>query len=340
MPLHDVGYRSWEGTKTSLLGRWFLVATTGVRLAFRSTWLSRTLILSWVPAIMVGIFFFFFEQSIVNVQYRRLIQGVVLSAGTTSDLAQQVAVDPESARHEAWASMILVFFRYPQAVVMLIVVALVAPRLISTDLRNRGYLLYFSRPIKPLGYIAGKALVIWTFLGLITTLPALVLYVVGLCLSPDVSVIWDTWDLPLRIVAASLALMVPVSAIALACSALTTETRYAAFSWFAFWVVGWVSYSVLRVGELAGSDRGPRRFRRGDRPRRGEFLNEEQIAEATQISDWEIVSPFHTLGRVQQYIFGLFPEDESIVPFIAVLVFVSLGCLWFVRSRILKRLKA
>ena len=29
MPLHDVGYRSWEGKRTSLFGRWSVVAKTG-----------------------------------------------------------------------------------------------------------------------------------------------------------------------------------------------------------------------------------------------------------------------------------------------------------------------
>ena len=65
MPLHDVGYRAWHGPKSSRLLRWWVVATVGIQLAFRSSWLSRTLIVSWIPAIVIGVGFFAYEQSIV-----------------------------------------------------------------------------------------------------------------------------------------------------------------------------------------------------------------------------------------------------------------------------------
>lgn len=333
MPLHDLGYRAWQGEKSSALQRWQVIATTGIRLAFRSTWLSRTLVLSWVPAIIVGVWFFLYEQSIVNAQYRQIIRGIVIAAGTQADLARAVSVDPASVRHQVWASLLLVFFRYPQGVLMLIVVGIVAPRLISYDLRNRGYLLYFSRPIQPAGYIFGKSLIICSFLALITTLPALSLYVVGLSLSPDMNVFWETWDLPFRILLASLVLMIPVASAALACSAITVETRYAAFSWFALWVVGWVSYSVLRMGETV-SRTNPARFRR-----RRDF-EENVLAEVVQQSDWELLSPFHVLGRVQQFVFGLYPEEASILPYLAVLVGVTFLSIGFVWLRIVSRLKA
>ena len=127
--------------------------------------LARTLILSVVPAIAFAIAFFFFEQSVVIPEYREFFAGAVMAAGGQPEMARSVALDPASVRHEVWASLLLIFFRNPQSVAMLVVVGLVAPRLISADLRNRGYLLYFSRPVTPTGYVAGKALVVWTVLG-------------------------------------------------------------------------------------------------------------------------------------------------------------------------------
>lgn len=331
MPLHDLGYRAWEGAKTSLLGRWSVIASTGISLAFRSTWLSRTLILSVIPTIGAAVLFFFFEQSIVSEDFRRPIAGIASAAGGSAELVQAVLMDPVSVRSEVWASIMLVFFRYSQSFAMLVIVGIIAPRLISYDLRNRGYLLYFSRPMSPAGYIFGKSLVIAAFLAMIGLLPALVLYCLGLTLSPDLDVLLLTWDLPLRIVVASLVVMIPVTAIALTCSSFTVESRYAAFAWFAFWILGWVCYSVLRVGEMAGARRGGggRRFRRqGNGP------------ELLEYSDWEILSPFHVLGRVQQYVFGLYPEDQVIWPFILVLVGISAFGFWFVRRQILARLSA
>ncbi|MEM7474075.1 MAG: hypothetical protein AAF483_03725 [Planctomycetota bacterium] len=342
MPLHDVGYRNWEGEKTEASNRWWVVAMTGVRLAFRSTWLSRTLLVSWVPAVFVGVFFFVYEQSLSDPQIRQAMQGIALAAGTTSEFAQAVMTDPASVRHEAWASLILLFFRYPQAILMLLVVAMVSTRLISSDFRNKGYLLYFSRPLSVWGYMLGKAFVIWTFMAIIITMPALLLYCVGLALSPDWKVIFDTWDLPLRVILASATLMVPVSAIALACSALTSESRYAVFSWFSFWVIGWVSYGVMLIGENARrfQQQGPppRRQGRGEPGRDG--FSEDQLNEILEYSDWELISPFHVLGRVQQYVFGLYPEDKAIWPYFLVLGILTAVCVWFIRRQVLARLRA
>ncbi len=331
MALHEVGYRKWSGAKASISSRWMVIALTGVRLAFRSTWLSRTLVLSWTPALLVGFWFFLYEQSIIRDELRRVISGIVAVATSDADLARRVFSNPAAERHNVWSSLLLAFFRYPQGVMMLIVVGIVAPRLISSDLRNRGYLLYFSRPIQLVGYLFGKLLVVWTFLAMITTVPALALYVVGVFLSPDFGVVWDTWDLPIRVVVASLVLMFPTAAVALACSAFTSESRYAVFSWFAIWIVGWVSYSVLRAGEMAGRGRPAIQERMSQRP---------GIMRMAESSDWEIISPFHVLGRVQQYVFGLYPADKQIWPYALMLAVVSLASLCFVASRVRKRLRA
>jgi hypothetical protein len=324
MPLHDVGYRRWEGVKSSLLLRWWIVAFVGVQLAFRSSWLSRTLIVSWVPAIILGVGFFVYEQSIVTPQLRVGIANAVAFSGGGGELAQAVLDRPGEVRQQVWASLMLLFFRYPQAIVMLVVVGIVSPKLISYDLRNRGYLLYFSRPIRIWEYILGKAFIICFFLALITTIPALCLYVVGVFLSPQLDVVLLTWDLPFRVLAASLVLMLPMAAVALACSAMTIESRYAAFSWFALWVVGWVSYSVLSVGEQVGRLQ-PRR--------RGELLEMIDLQ-----SRWELISPYHLLGRTQQWVFGLYPADRAIWPYLAVLTTATVVSIWFVHRKLRSRL--
>ncbi len=331
MPLHDVGYRAWKGVKSSRLLRWWVVASVGIQLAFRSSWLSRTLIVSWVPAIVIGIGFFAYEQSIVNPPLRNGISGVVAMATGDRELINMVRQDPEEVRQQVWASLVLVFFRYPQSIVMLLIVGIVAPKLISYDLRNRGYLLYFSRPLRIWEYILGKSFVIWFFLSLITTLPALALYVVGVFLSPQLNVVVQTWDLPLRILVASAMLMLPVASVALACSAMTIESRYAGFSWFAVWIIGWASYWVLSLGDRIRLIQNNRPSRRGEPP----WLEAEELQ-----SRWELLSPYHLLGRVQQWIFGLYPDDRAIWPYFAVLATVTIIALWFVHRKLRSRLHA
>ncbi len=331
MPLHDVGYRSWSGVKSWRWTRWWVVALVGIQLALRTSWLSRALAFSWIPAVVIGVGFFAYEQSIVNPQLRTGIANLVLLASGDRELAQTVMLTPEAVRHEVWSSLVLSFFRYPQAIMMLITVGIVAPKLISYDLRNRGYLLYFSRPIRVWEYMLGKSLILWFFLALITTIPALSLYVVGVLLSPQLDVIGLTWDIPPRILAASCVLMLPTASVALACSAMTIESRYAAFSWFALWIIGWVSYSVLSFGERLENTpiRVPRPRRRGGLIEVLDFQ-----------SRWELVSPYHLLGRVQQWVFGMYPEDKEIWPYLLVLGTVTLVSLWFVHRKLRARLQA
>lgn len=352
MPLHDVGYRAWEGKTTSSGIRWLSIASTGIRIAFRSTWLSRTLILSVVPALAFAIAFLLYEQSIHQPQMREIGANLLMMAGADQAMIQQAMADPESARYQIWSALLLGFFRYPQAIGMLVVVGIVSPKLISYDLRNRGYLLYFSRPIQPWEYVFGKSLIVWLFIVLITTIPALLLYVVGLGLSADIYLISDTWDLPLRILAGTLVLTIPTTSVALACSAMTIESRKAVFAWFAMWIVGWVTYTVLTAGAMAADSRERMRAQReqlrqevrsvenrdGRIQRRGQ---RERIPVAlTFTSHWELLSPYHILGRVQQWIFGLYPADRSIVPHFAILIGVTIFANAFIYRQLRLRLVA
>jgi hypothetical protein len=72
--------------------------------------------------------------------------------------------------------------------------------------------------------------------------------------------------------------MIPMAAVALAISSLTSEIRYAMFGWFALWSIGWVTWSMLRWSSLPA------------------LANPHR---------WDFVSLYHTLGTVQYWVFGL-----------------------------------
>jgi hypothetical protein len=156
-----------------------------------------------------------------------------------------------------------------------------------------------------------------------TAVPALLIYLVGLFLSTDVWAIAQTWDLPLRIVFASMVLILPTTAVALALSSLTQESRYAGFAWFAFWVIGAVSFRVIWFSEQARNRRGPPRFDEFD-----------------HYSSWMLLSPYETLGYLQQQIFGLNQTDTfNWAPWVAV-VAVSIIGFSITHWRVARMLKA
>ena len=305
MPVHDLGYREWDIERSSGMHRWSVIAATGIRLAMRSSWLRRLLLVAWLPATTVGMMFFAYEQAVNSPPWERNIVLLLQRTFAQSDLTQAISVyGAENMRHEVWSFLILFFFRTPQAVLMVMLVALVGPRLIANDVRSRAFLIYFSRPISPWQYVLGKSAILWTFLMAITTLPALVLYFLGVLLSPNISVVAETWDIPVRIMAASSVLIIPTSAVALCLSSMTSESRFAASSWISIWVVGWVSYVLLEGGAA--------------------LMRPGKMA----VTQWTLVSPYHTLGRIQSWVFGVEADIRPVLPSIALVSLITALAIW------------
>jgi hypothetical protein len=139
--------------------------------------------------------------------------------------------------------------------------------------------------------------------------PALFLYVIGVLLSNDVRVVYDTWDLPPRIVAATAVLLVPTCALAMCVSSLFTENRNAMFAWFAIWILGWVAYANVTVAHVVGHS--------GARP------------------DWPtFLSLYHVMGTVQSWVFGLEDTSPQLWTKIGLLVAITVGACMIMIQRI------
>lgn len=320
MPIHDLGYRPWQGQRSGELTRPWVVAQGGISLIWRSRWLRMMLMLSWLPILFPAVGIFIFEFSTTDPRWREVAIDMAAGQLQRTDLAA-MRDDPSIVRHDIWSMLIFTHFRYPQLIVMVILVGLIAPRLICYDLRSKAYLQFFSRPLSPVEYILGKSAVIWFFLLMIATVPALLLYAIGVMLSTELSVTIETWDIPLRILAATGVLVIPTTALAMCYSSFTTESRYSTFAWFATWVLGFVAYQILTYAPASG---GPGRGPRG---------SWEPVD--IDLDRWRLLSPYHTLGNVQSWVFDLQPTDASIWPSVVVLVAITILGTWIVRRRII-----
>ena len=308
--VNNLGYRAWSGNLTLDWTRWLVISETGVRRAWQSSWLRRLLFFAWLPALWFGAGFFIWEQALLYPDWREGLVPFVSGMPRTPEfngIRQAIQTgDMEESRHTMWAWLLLTFFRYPQGVIMVLVVGMIAPPLISQDIRSRAFLLYFSRPLTRSEYLLGKLGSLWAYLAMISTMPALSLYVVGLLLSPNLSVVHATWDIPLRILAASIALMLPTSVLALCLSSLTQESRYAGFAWFAMWILGLFTYFAAMSAQ-------------GFESRPPPYMQQQTVA--IPESAWTHLSLHHTLGRVQGWIFGFGNFSDAIIP---VLILVAL----------------
>lgn len=258
MPIHNLGYREWAGERLSGSSRWTVVAGVGIQRAWQNMWLRRIAFIVWAAPLLYGIMIFAGEQYLNN-QPQIPARGVaeVLRVAlpeeampeieqTFSNLGSMSAEERVTVvRPVLWKAVLLALQR-SQMVGLVLVIGLVAPPLISTDVRSRAFLLYFSRPLTRFQYIFGKFMTVATFVSLVLLLPQLLLYFFAVLLSPDISVVAYTWDLPLRCIATFIAIATPAILLALMLSSLTVETRFATFGWFAIWIFGFVAYVVMR----------------------------------------------------------------------------------------------
>ena len=367
MPLHDVGYRAWQGRRRGPWSAAVAIATTGTKLVWTSRWLRRAVFFAWSPALFFAASFFAFEQAIdegriTSLQERAarggdldgigLLGTILADTLGRSDAAEtHVNRDAElvATRRLVWSRLLLAFMRAPQAVLLAVVVGLVAPALISRDLRAKAWLVYFTRPLSGIHYIAGKIAVLTTVVAAVTVLPALALWFAGVLVSPSVWVVVETWDLPLRIIAASVALAIPTVLLALAYSSLTAESRIASFAWFATWAACWIAHSSLATADFVvamdahatavadGLESDDDQWR--PPPRKVNWVARAAGVDTT-IDRWSWVSPYHAIGVIQAWIFGVERRPEAYVPPVIAMIVVSLVSIIVLAWRVAAPLRA
>lgn len=292
MPIHSLGYREWSGPLSSADSRWTVIAGIGIRRAWQSMWLRRIVFFAWVPGVLMAILIYLFEQAASEgnasaFMYNGLVE-MFLGHGDRESIRESIAASSATAqdivtyRHEFWCKLLQVLYQRSQAIMLIGVVGITAPPLISQDMRSRAFLLYFSRPISRTQYIFGKAATVACYVLVISLLPGAMLYCTGVLLSPDISIVLETWDIPLRILAATATMVIPTTGLGLMLSSLTTETRFASFAWFAVWIFGLFAYLVTSSFVNAGSH-----------------------------TPLEMLSLFHVITDVQGWILDVRAENQS-----------------------------
>ena len=364
MPIHDLGYRAWPGKYSSDLFRFWVIASSGIRVVGRNTWVRRMLLAAWLPTIGLAAVIFGYERLLENQEVaftsseaRNSVLGELGSELQDGEVVVEALTkeDLQEGRHLMWSWLLSTFLRVPQAVMAMLVIGMIAPPLIARDVRTRAFLMYFSKPIGRVEYVFGKMMIVSIYLMFITTVPALGCYLFGVALSSDLSVLADTWDLPFRIVLASLIFIVPAVSVALMFSSLTSESRFAAFAWFAFWGLGFIAWNVTyaamsdEVRRTANARRVNQRLHLGPQ-QYGEMLRhiessdfadraqrqvDAQLAQAQEEiaqHPMSLVSLYDTLVRLQRWVFGLETRWSAIWPSMMVTVAVT-AFAWFILLR-------
>ena len=245
MPLFEIGYRRYEGPLTHPNLRWWPITRTGIQLAWGNKLLRRVIYAAHLPLLYFAPFFFAIgritePKATSQPGFLREIAEEFLGR----QLVAQLQDDPSNVRTAVW-SLAFAFFLRIQLFLALIVATVVAPPLISSDLRTRAFLIYFARPVSRLDYLLGKLGVLVVLLGAVTLLPSLALYALSILFSPALDTVLQTLPVLGSVVASSLALILPVAALSLALSSATTQARFAAVGWIVICAFGPMAHGLL-----------------------------------------------------------------------------------------------
>jgi ABC-2 type transport system permease protein len=236
MPILDQGYQHWTGTLYGHTWRWLAITRHGVRIGMKGRFLRIAIMLSWIPAIalafMLCLWGFLERKSTFVMPAVDLLVGLDL-------LDKRVVADPVYYRVDVW-TICYDRFLVTELWLSMLLVVMVGPSLISQDLRFNALPLYFSRPLRRVDYFVGKLGIIATFVGMVTVVPSLIAYVLGLLFSLDITIVRDTFPLLLSSIAYGLVIAVSAGLFMLALSSLSRNSRYIGLSWIGICFVGYL----------------------------------------------------------------------------------------------------
>ena len=213
MPIHDQGYRRYEGSKAR--GRaWFVIFSTSIRAMLSNRRWIVLMIASWIPFIVRAVMFY---------------------AAANFSQASVVGPSPQAFRD---------FLGFQDFFVFIVTIGMGAP-LIAADRRANALQIYLSKPLTRVEYIAGKLSVLIAVLLSITWVPAILLLIVQVLFAGNFTFVRENAYLFPAITVFSILEAVTVSMSMLALSSLSTNSRFVAIMFAALLFFSDAVYGVL-----------------------------------------------------------------------------------------------
>jgi ABC-2 type transport system permease protein len=238
MPIFDQGYQHWNGKLSGHLWRWLAITRFGVAAQWKSWWVRAVVGAAMTPALALVFFLIvwgLFEQksSLIDPLLKIL-----------SGLPEELKQGTRGYRGVFWTMAFHYFFGIELFFSMFLVL-LVGPNLISQDLRDNAIPLYFSRPLRRIDYFVGKLGVIGTYVAIVSIVPAVLAYALGVAFSFDSKVFHDTGHLLVTSIAYSAVIVVSAGTMMLAISSLSRNSRMVGALWIGLWIMSGVAGASL-----------------------------------------------------------------------------------------------
>lgn len=232
MPIRRSGYHRWEGELSGSRFTWLAILSSGLRLGFQQKYTQQLLYSSFSIALAAGVFFY-------GLEVFRESQEQTPILGILSGFLGMRQFDEAFFAHLTLPVWTLIFIQLCriELVWVMLMLARVGPDLIAGDLRANALPIYFSKPITVTNYLAGKWLINVVFALLVTLLPNLLAFMVGILLSGSLDQLLLTSGLLWRLAVQGVIVTGVASIVMLALSALIRDGRFVAIAWLALALV-------------------------------------------------------------------------------------------------------
>lgn len=236
-------YQRWGGQLNKGRWTWLTIVQTDIRLTLKQA-KTRILVLTG-GMVMIGSCILLYVLSLLEV-----LVGTDQAQGLYDFVRAFLRVDISSVaqieefRELLWRSMYLLTIKI-QMLWVLIVVARVGPGLIAKDLKSRALPIYFAKPVTPSTYLAGKWLVVATFIAAVMLAPNLISLLIGSLVTGGLHTWGQTLGLGLDLFVSGAAVCLVGGAIILALSSLTSDHRYVTVGWLAVCLIPMLAQQII-----------------------------------------------------------------------------------------------
>ena len=195
MPIHDNSYRRYTGPRVAPGAVWSVIAWTGIRAMLAKRLFLMVMLFAWAQFV---------------------VRAVVLYLSANFPQFDVLAVSPAMFRD----------FFDRQGFFVFIVTVYVGAGLIATDQRVHALQIYLSKPVTRAQYVSGKLAVLLALLLAVTWVPAMMLLLLQVLFSGNLTFLREHLFLIPAITVFSLLYALLASFTMLALSSLSTNARY------------------------------------------------------------------------------------------------------------------
>jgi ABC-2 type transport system permease protein len=222
MPIHDQSYRHYGGGRAVAGRSWLVIASAGIRNFMRKRAFMGILLFALGPFI---------------------VRAVQMWISSNYPQASMLAPSPETFRE----------FLEQQDFFVFVITIYIGSGLIANDRRANALQIYLSKPLMRSEYILGKLAVLFSFLLLVTLVPALLLLLLKVMFDGSFKFLGDNLFLIPAITIAALLQVILASFTMLALSSLSKSARYVGILYVGITFFTSAIYGVLYL--ITGSSR-------------------------------------------------------------------------------------